>query len=303
MPAGRSLSSGDGDGAHHPSRLPRPCEPAGASRAGRAAAGDQCGAGGGGIRRTCSGSRRRWPRTRSSCASTRPRTSRRWRRGCRTQGFAALDADTFLGPATLAAARRAAGAVVRGVDMVMAGEARNAFCAVRPPGHHAETATADGLLLLRQRRDRAHGTRSRCMGSSGSRSSTSTCTMATAPRIWSGTMPASCSPRPTRCRSTPAPAQAERTRRARADRQRAAAAGCRRRAPSAPALLGRVLPAVEAHAPGDDPGLGRLRRPRPRPAGEPRLDRGGFRLGDGAALRPRRQALRRPDRLDSGGRI
>ena len=64
------------------------------------------------------------------------------------QGFAAIDADTFLGPATLAAARRAAGAVVRGVDMVMAGEVRNAFCAIRPPGHHAETATAMGFCYF-----------------------------------------------------------------------------------------------------------------------------------------------------------
>jgi acetoin utilization deacetylase AcuC-like enzyme len=63
-------------------------------------------------------------------------------------GFAALDADTFLCPGTLAAARRAAGAVAQAVDMVMAGEVRNAFCAVRPPGHHAETATAMGFCYF-----------------------------------------------------------------------------------------------------------------------------------------------------------
>ena len=63
-------------------------------------------------------------------------------------GYVALDADTFLNPHTLAAASRAAGAVVRGVDMVMAGEVRNAFCAVRPPGHHAETATAMGFCYF-----------------------------------------------------------------------------------------------------------------------------------------------------------
>jgi acetoin utilization deacetylase AcuC-like enzyme len=62
--------------------------------------------------------------------------------------FAALDADTFLCPGSLAAARRAAGALVAAVDMVMAGEVRNAFCAVRPPGHHAETATAMGFCLF-----------------------------------------------------------------------------------------------------------------------------------------------------------
>ena len=64
------------------------------------------------------------------------------------QGYAPIDADTFLMPGTLAAARRAAGAVVQGVDMLMAGEVRNAFCAVRPPGHHAETATAMGFCFF-----------------------------------------------------------------------------------------------------------------------------------------------------------
>ncbi len=63
-------------------------------------------------------------------------------------GFAAIDADTFLCPTSLAGVRRAAGAVVRAVDMVMAGEARNAFCAVRPPGHHAETQTAMGFCFF-----------------------------------------------------------------------------------------------------------------------------------------------------------
>jgi acetoin utilization deacetylase AcuC-like enzyme len=65
-----------------------------------------------------------------------------------TEGYAAIDGDTFLMPQTLTAARRAAGAVVRAVDMVMAGEVRNAFCAVRPPGHHAETATAMGFCYF-----------------------------------------------------------------------------------------------------------------------------------------------------------
>jgi acetoin utilization deacetylase AcuC-like enzyme len=64
------------------------------------------------------------------------------------QGFAPIDADTFMMPGTLRAAQRAAGAAVRAVDMVMAGEVRNAFCAVRPPGHHAETATAMGFCFF-----------------------------------------------------------------------------------------------------------------------------------------------------------
>jgi len=63
-------------------------------------------------------------------------------------GMVAIDADTSLSPGTLRAARRGAGAVVLGVDMVMAGEVRNAFCAVRPPGHHAETATAMGFCYF-----------------------------------------------------------------------------------------------------------------------------------------------------------
>lgn len=63
-------------------------------------------------------------------------------------GFARLDADTGMSPGTLTAARRAAGAVVQAVDMVMAGEVANAFCAVRPPGHHAEQATAMGFCLF-----------------------------------------------------------------------------------------------------------------------------------------------------------
>ncbi len=63
-------------------------------------------------------------------------------------GFAAIDADTFMSSGSIAAARRAAGAVVRAIDMVVSGEARNAFCAVRPPGHHAEALTAMGFCLL-----------------------------------------------------------------------------------------------------------------------------------------------------------
>jgi len=49
----------------------------------------------------------------------------------------AQDADTSFSPGSLQAARRAAGAAVHAVDMVLLGRARNAFCVVRPPGHHA----------------------------------------------------------------------------------------------------------------------------------------------------------------------
>jgi acetoin utilization deacetylase AcuC-like enzyme len=64
------------------------------------------------------------------------------------RGFATLDADTFMCPGSVTAARRAAGAIVQAVDMVMAGEVANAFCAVRPPGHHAEPETPMGFCLF-----------------------------------------------------------------------------------------------------------------------------------------------------------
>ena len=58
-----------------------------------------------------------------------------------------LDPDTVLGPHSAEAALRAAGAAVAAVDAVMHG-ARRAFCAVRPPGHHATTTTAMGFCLF-----------------------------------------------------------------------------------------------------------------------------------------------------------
>jgi acetoin utilization deacetylase AcuC-like enzyme len=64
------------------------------------------------------------------------------------QGYAALDADTVLSPGSGAAALRAAGAAIAAVDAVIAGEATNAFCAVRPPGHHAEPRAAMGFCLF-----------------------------------------------------------------------------------------------------------------------------------------------------------
>jgi acetoin utilization deacetylase AcuC-like enzyme len=63
-------------------------------------------------------------------------------------GHVAIDADTVLSPASGAAALRAAGAVVAAVDAVVAKEADNAFCAVRPPGHHAEPGRSMGFCLF-----------------------------------------------------------------------------------------------------------------------------------------------------------
>jgi acetoin utilization deacetylase AcuC-like enzyme len=63
-------------------------------------------------------------------------------------GYAAIDADTILSPGSGEAALRAAGAAVAAVDAVIAGEAANAFCAVRPPGHHAEPNHAMGFCIF-----------------------------------------------------------------------------------------------------------------------------------------------------------
>ena len=60
----------------------------------------------------------------------------------------ALDPDTVAGPGTLAAALRAAGAAVAATDDVIAGRAHNAFCAVRPPGHHATRESAMGFCFF-----------------------------------------------------------------------------------------------------------------------------------------------------------
>lgn len=62
--------------------------------------------------------------------------------------FVQLDADTIVSPGSGEAALRAAGAVVAAVDAVMAGEVRNAFCAVRPPGHHAERDAPMGFCIF-----------------------------------------------------------------------------------------------------------------------------------------------------------
>ncbi|WP_299983833.1 histone deacetylase family protein [uncultured Ruegeria sp.] len=63
-------------------------------------------------------------------------------------GFKQIDGDTFMSPGSVEAAYRAAGAVVRAVDLVLGGEVPNAFCAIRPPGHHAESEAAMGFCLF-----------------------------------------------------------------------------------------------------------------------------------------------------------
>ena len=63
-------------------------------------------------------------------------------------GIVQIDGDTFMSPGTLEAAYRAAGGAVRAVDMVMSGEAHNAFVAMRPPGHHAEQEKPMGFCFF-----------------------------------------------------------------------------------------------------------------------------------------------------------
>jgi acetoin utilization deacetylase AcuC-like enzyme len=75
-------------------------------------------------------------------------------------GRVMLDGDTSLSPGSGEAALRAAGAVAAAVDAVAAGEAANGFCAVRPPGHHAEPATAMGFCLFNNVAVGAHQARS-----------------------------------------------------------------------------------------------------------------------------------------------
>ena len=66
--------------------------------------------------------------------------------GC--SGSVELDEDTVMSAGSAQAALYAAGAACQAVDEVMTGQARNAFCVIRPPGHHAEAARAMGFCLF-----------------------------------------------------------------------------------------------------------------------------------------------------------
>ncbi len=65
-----------------------------------------------------------------------------------SDGLVAIDPDTWAGPHTLDAAKHAAGAAVRATDLVIGQEVGDAFCCVRPPGHHAERDKAMGFSFF-----------------------------------------------------------------------------------------------------------------------------------------------------------
>jgi acetoin utilization deacetylase AcuC-like enzyme len=63
-------------------------------------------------------------------------------------GLVRLDGDTAMGPMSLSAALHASGAVILATDLVMSGKIDNAFCCVRPPGHHAGKSNSAGFCIF-----------------------------------------------------------------------------------------------------------------------------------------------------------
>lgn len=65
-----------------------------------------------------------------------------------TEGSYSIDVDTFLNHGSIDAALRGSGAICFAVDQLLADKAQRAFCVIRPPGHHSESAAAMGFCLL-----------------------------------------------------------------------------------------------------------------------------------------------------------
>ncbi|MFT7687698.1 MAG: acetoin utilization deacetylase AcuC-like enzyme [Candidatus Azotimanducaceae bacterium] len=65
-----------------------------------------------------------------------------------SESFVKVDPDTYMSPGSLRAAKLAAGAVAEATESILSGDAKRAFCAVRPPGHHAEIAESFGFCLF-----------------------------------------------------------------------------------------------------------------------------------------------------------
>ena len=217
-------------------------------------------------------------------------------------GFAAIDADTFLSPGTLArgaagggggGARRRHGDGGGGEERLLRGAAARAPC---------RDGDGHGLLLLRQRGGGraacAGGARARAGGDRGFRRAP--WQRHAGPGV--GGQAGSASPRPHQMPLYPGTGAREET----------GAFGQIVNVPLPPGasggvfragMLSRVLPAVEAHGPEMilvSAGFDAHARD---PLGQPAAHRGGLRLGDGAALRAGQPLLRGQDRLDSRGRI
>ncbi len=225
----------------------------------------------------------------------------------RTSGYRALDGgDTIMSPGTWEAVMRCVGAACAAVDAVVDGAARNAFCATRPCGHHAEADRAMGFCVFNQAAIAALHARARAWpaahGGGGLRraprqrhaeqllATTPTCSTAPATRRPSTRAPA-------RAASAALPATSSTS--------RCSAAATRRR--SAAACATQMLPALRALRARTADHLRRLRRPPPRPAGRAGVDRRRLPLdharadGGGRRMRAGPRGLDARRRLQPGG--